>query len=64
MELLERALLVRKNAAPTGIGATPEEIGRPLMPVEPLGALGKRRMQILGGIAAVLVLVLIWVLMR
>jgi hypothetical protein len=64
LELLERALLARKNAAPTGVGATPEEIGRPMMPVEPLGALGKQRTKILVAVGAVLVLVLIYFLMR
>jgi cytoskeletal protein RodZ len=64
LELLEKALVQRKHAAPTGLGATPEEIGRPMMPVEPLGALGKQKMKILVGVGAVAVLVLIYLLMR
>jgi cytoskeletal protein RodZ len=64
LEMLERALQTRKHAAPTGLGLTPEEIGRPMMPVEPLGALGKQKMKILAGVGAVMVLVLIYLLMR
>jgi cytoskeleton protein RodZ len=64
LELLDKALVVRKNASVAGaVPLSPEEIGRPLMPVMQAGALGRQRIKILGGVLAFAVLaLLIWLM--
>ena len=63
LELLDRALIQRRNAAPGITALTPEEVGRPMMPVMQIGAIGRRRMKVLGGILATVVLgLLIWLM--
>ncbi len=54
LELLEKNLVQRRNAGSSDAGASPEEVGRPFMPVTPLGSAGGRKLLV---IAAALVLV-------
>ncbi|HEY0708404.1 MAG TPA: helix-turn-helix domain-containing protein [Polyangia bacterium] len=64
LELLDKALVHRKNLSAAGAPPlTPEEVGRPLMPVMQIGALGRQRIKVLGGVLAFAVLaLLIWLM--
>jgi cytoskeleton protein RodZ len=61
--MLEETLVTRRQSAAPDPGSKPGEVGRPIMPVVQLGSAGRRRIRILGAIAAVLILgALFWFL--
>ena len=63
MAALETVLATRREAVVPVPGATAEEVGRPIMPVVPLGESGRRRIKVIGASVGVLVLAaLIWFL--
>jgi cytoskeletal protein RodZ len=60
---LEEILQARRLTAAPDPGSKPGEVGRPIMPVVQLGSAGRRRIKIIGAVAAVALLAaLLWFL--